>query len=87
MSKKSRSLKMQEWAMVVWDLEENYFHILDDCLGDGFVIAKRDQTMYRFLFENNEVDVSCVIKDFDRWSNSVVRTAKIDKFMRKLPYG
>lgn len=44
-------------------------------------VSRKDGRMYRWHFDDLEVDVSCHVDDFDRWANSTECTVSFESII------
>ena len=63
-------------------LRKNGFKVPRNFYGAGCCIAYRNARMWRFRFDDNVVDVSCDLLDFDRWANSTYTILDFAEFLR-----
>jgi len=61
-------------------LKRRGFKVERDFYGFGCCIAKKAGRLWRFRFHAGVVDMSCELKDFDRWANSTEVTFNLEDF-------
>lgn len=65
-------------------LERNGFKVPRDFYGQSCCIALKGGRHWRFRFDDGVVDVSCDLRDFDRWANSTDRILDLEALKAKL---
>lgn len=61
-------------------LKHRGFKVGRDFYGYSCCIAKKAGRIWRFRFHAGMVDMSCELKDFDRWANSTEVTFNLEDF-------
>jgi len=65
-------------------LKRRGFKVGRDFYGSGCCIAKKAGRLWRFRFHAGVVDMSCELKDFDRWANSTEDTFNLEELKARL---
>lgn len=65
-------------------LKRNGFKVPKDFYGCSCCIALKSGKQWRFRFDDGVVDMSCNLRDFDRWANSTSEVINLEQLKAKL---